>query len=125
MKGSGNGYMSTHHERQRWRVDFLGGGGGGSVMALKGNKNAGRAVHEIMISQTTFVVFLLRAKLFCAFVTPQRELTRKSQTVRFNVVLLMRCRLITRIHGDISTGRSSNSSRYIQRYSGPSTRNEL
>ena len=28
--------------------------------------------------------------------TPQRELTRKNQTIRFNVILLMRCGLNTR-----------------------------
>ena len=28
--------------------------------------------------------------------TPQRELTRKNQTLRFNIILLMRCGLNTR-----------------------------
>jgi len=43
--------------------------------------------------------------------TPQRELTRKSQTVWFNVIiLLMRCSLITRGYtATYSTGSSSNS----------------
>ena len=50
----------------------------------------------------------LYTPLRACLATQQRELTRKNQTVRFNVVLLMRCGLNTRTRRHI-TGSSSNS----------------